>query len=64
MKIVRVRISGWAIQRGDEWLSVRAGKGWMYSRADLCFFAWADDRASAYVFKRLSYAENWFAANS
>jgi hypothetical protein len=54
MRIVRVRISGWAIQKGDKWLSKPLPS----------FFTWSADRELAHVFKRLSEVEAWVLANS
>jgi hypothetical protein len=54
MKIVRVRISGWVIQRGNQWMS----------RPRPSFFYWVGDRELAHVFKRLSEAEAWVLKNS
>lgn len=54
MKIVRVRISGWAIRRGNEWM-FKPLSG---------FFAWTEDQADAFVFTRLSEAEQWVQKNS
>jgi hypothetical protein len=65
MKIVRVRISGWAIQRDNEWMSFKTGKnwGWLYLPSQPSgFFAWSQNQADAYIFKRLSEAEAWLAA--
>lgn len=54
MRIVRVRISGWAIQEGDRWLC------WSIPP----HFGWTEYPELAHVFKRLSEAEAWVLNNS
>jgi hypothetical protein len=55
MKIVRVRISGWAI---------KDAKGLWLCSASIFGSVWAQHQQLAFVFKRLSEAEKWVAENN